>query len=1205
MNSLFKRSMAMLLVIIMVIAIVPITAAADSGKLSLTVGEDGSISISGSTVTIDPDSGSTTSITADKILDSIPEGYTVNLAGQTTISNTPGSSGNVNVIVLKDGGMVESFPVTVSINLSYADYTIDVSLFGSDGSTINTSYSSTSSSTKWEVELKKDVTYTYYASVTPTTDGSPMMNITPASGDFSDSVSFTVEFASESSNYKIAKQAPALTKKVVTPSIKINGEEVDSSNSVVVTSSTLKFYPFETATITMDEGCGYTNVSVASSGEGEASISNNKLTYYIKLGGKTSQSVTLKFTGSGVADKTVTVTFTGLTIKPSVTGATLTGNGISTSANGSTKDKALPVNKQGYFNVGSLVDYYSYMSTTQKSAISFSISKVTDDFGEFTTSASGSKLKDSTTINGGTNIYYKAEKASKTDYDYIDIKVSVTGVSTDQTATTKIYTGGTAGYDFDDYNSKTDVVKYVAKTSSDTYKSATAFTIADFGKYLESYKESDYEDYYIMIDDEDDILLGTLYLGTSSSKGSEVDEDDKITLDDIDKGYFRYCHTEEGVDQFTFTVYNKKGSSVSGSKNKTMWLVDDKSLIYGDYPILRDITVATYEDEEYDDFDDDFEDAFIDDDSMTYVKITSLPSQGTLYNGTKKVSSGDTIKASSLYNLSYEPDSNAKDTDDDPDYFTWNATNGDNYAINDAKVYIHYFEDEDDYEDSLIAGDFTVYYTDTEVDIKTEYFDCAFAGDDDLDKVIITELPSKGYLYDGSTKISKKDYEIDYDDLDDLVYKTSKSSATDDDFKYIVLGDYLDDERDCVYEGTVDITVYDEEETKVDGKWTNQTTTSPTYTVSNLKSSSGLISYTADSKVVENFLSTCKSGSELTIVLSGDSSTTGRSLTIDNSFFTATNVTKIPYITLSEGTSGAKLKIDTNTVKTYIGSGNSNFTITLKSSSISTSAREVSLKIGTTSISFPGASDAVLSIPYSKSSSTNADTVVMASTSGSSSTALVSSEYASSAVKADIPGSGTYAVATSSKTFSDTAENWAWTRGYIPSLTARGVVNGYTDGTYLPNKSVTRAEFIKLLVTSLGLEDSSAVCPFADVKQDANWASAYIGAAIQAGIVTETSGNFNPNQAITRADMALWSYRAANAAGLTLPTTGSVTTFTDQSSISSTYLSAVQAMQKAGIINGELDGSFNPNGDTVRAAAAKIIWFLCAYYYGWSTSGRS
>lgn len=1199
MNSLFKRSMAMLLVIIMVIAIVPLTAAADSGKLSLTVGEDGSITISGNTVTIDPDSGNTTSITADKILDSIPEGYTVDLAGQTTISNTPGSSGTVNVIVLKDGGMVERFPITVSINLSYADYTIDVSLFGSDGSTINTSYSSTSSSTKWEVELKKDVTYTYYASVTPTTDGSPMMNITPASGDFSDSVSFTVEFTSASSNYKIAKQAPALTKKVVTPSIKINGKEVDSTNSVLVASSTLKFYPFETATITMDEGCGYTNVSVASSGDGEASISNNKLTYYIKLGGAQSQRVTLKFTGTGVADRNVTVTFTNLTTKPGVSSAILTGSGISTSANGSESKKALPVGKQGYFNVGSLVDYYSAMSTTQKSAISFSINKISDEYGEFTTSAKGSKINDRDTINGGTNIYYKAEKASKTDYDYIDIKVSISGVSTDQTATTKIYTGGNAGYDFDKYNAKTDVVKYVAKSSTDSYNKATAFTIEDFGKYLESYKESDYEDYYIMIDDEDDILLGTLYFDKD-----EADDNDKIYLDDIDDGKFRYCHTEEGVDQFYFTVYNKKGSSVSGSKNKVMWLIDDKSLLTGAYPILRDITVATYEDEEYDDFDNDFEDAFIDDESMTTVKITSLPSQGTLYNGSKKVSSGDTIKASSLYNLSYEPDKNAKDTDDDPDYFTWNATNGDNYAINDAKVYIHYFEDEDDYEDSLIAGDFTVYYTDTEVTIKTEYFDCAFAGDDDLDKVIITELPSKGSLYDGNTKITKKNYEIDYDDLDDLSYKSSKSSGSDDDFKYIVIGDYLSDERDCVYEGTVDIKVYDEEESKVDGKWSGQTTTSPVYTVSNLKSSGGLISYTADSKVVDNFLSTCKSGSELTIVLSGDSSTTGRSLTIDNSFFTATNVAKIPYITLSEGTSGAKLKIDTNTVKTYIGSGSNSFTITVKSTSVSTSAREVSLKCGTVSMAFPGVADAVLSIPYSKPSTTLADTVVMASTSGASSSALVSSEYASSAVKADIPGSGTYAIATSNKTFSDTAENWAWTRGYIPSLTARGVVNGYTDGTYLPNKAVTRAEFIKLLVTSLGLEDPSAVCTFADVKQDANWASAYVGAAVQAGIV-DNVGNFNPNQAITRADMALWSYRAANAAKLTLPTSGTVTTFTDQSSISGTYLTAVQAMQRAGIINGELDGSFNPNGDTVRAAAAKIIWFLSAYYYGWSTSGRS
>ncbi len=51
------------------------------------------------------------------------------------------------------------------------------------------------------------------------------------------------------------------------------------------------------------------------------------------------------------------------------------------------------------------------------------------------------------------------------------------------------------------------------------------------------------------------------------------------------------------------------------------------------------------------------------------------------------------------------------------------------------------------------------------------------------------------------------------------------------------------------------------------------------------------------------------------------------------------------------------------------------------------------------------------------------------------------------------------------KDFSDVESNH-WAFKYIDELSEKGVINGYEDGTFKPNGTVTRGEFIKLVVSS-------------------------------------------------------------------------------------------------------------------------------------------
>lgn len=167
----------------------------------------------------------------------------------------------------------------------------------------------------------------------------------------------------------------------------------------------------------------------------------------------------------------------------------------------------------------------------------------------------------------------------------------------------------------------------------------------------------------------------------------------------------------------------------------------------------------------------------------------------------------------------------------------------------------------------------------------------------------------------------------------------------------------------------------------------------------------------------------------------------------------------------------------------------------------------------------------------------------------------------------------------------------AWAADSIEALAARGAVSGYEDGSFRPNGQVTRAAFAKMLMLALQLEDSEGSSSFSDVPQEAWYASA-IAAAEKLGIAKgKSDGTFGVNERITRQDMAVMSYRAAELANMKL-TGGSETLFADQADIADYAAKAVQDMQAAGILSGMAGNKFVPNGYSTRAEAAKVIYSI-------------
>lgn len=126
-------------------------------------------------------------------------------------------------------------------------------------------------------------------------------------------------------------------------------------------------------------------------------------------------------------------------------------------------------------------------------------------------------------------------------------------------------------------------------------------------------------------------------------------------------------------------------------------------------------------------------------------------------------------------------------------------------------------------------------------------------------------------------------------------------------------------------------------------------------------------------------------------------------------------------------------------------------------------------------------------------------------------------------------GNSIYTVIELDKTFADISSHWA--KSDIELLASKLIVEGMTDSSFEPERSVTRAEFVAFATRAFGLVDVNDGTYFNDVKLG-EWYSGMIAAAAKAGIVNGyEDGNFRPNAPITREELAAIVVRAYAYAG--------------------------------------------------------------------------
>lgn len=165
------------------------------------------------------------------------------------------------------------------------------------------------------------------------------------------------------------------------------------------------------------------------------------------------------------------------------------------------------------------------------------------------------------------------------------------------------------------------------------------------------------------------------------------------------------------------------------------------------------------------------------------------------------------------------------------------------------------------------------------------------------------------------------------------------------------------------------------------------------------------------------------------------------------------------------------------------------------------------------------------------------------------------------------------------KTFSDVNNN-DWFYSVVNELSDKGIISGYEDNSFKPQKSVSYAEFLTLLNNSIGEKQSP------DYKNSEEWYKPTFDYLKNKGVIANIA---NPNKEISRNEMAKYLSRGLEKLKNQKLDTTEPTSIKDFDSLPNEYKDLVASVVNAGLIKGDENQNFNGIKSLTRAETAVII----------------
>lgn len=207
----------------------------------------------------------------------------------------------------------------------------------------------------------------------------------------------------------------------------------------------------------------------------------------------------------------------------------------------------------------------------------------------------------------------------------------------------------------------------------------------------------------------------------------------------------------------------------------------------------------------------------------------------------------------------------------------------------------------------------------------------------------------------------------------------------------------------------------------------------------------------------------------------------------------------------------------------------------------------------------------------------NKDKTVLVQMNADGTSKVVGNKIVNGQLAAEVGNAGTYVLVERNIDFNDVKAHWS--ENFVESMASKGIVSGYANGAFNPEKSVTRAEFVTMLVKALDLDLVAQGKSFKDVSSN-DWANQFVETAYANGIVKGAEGKFNPNANITRAEMAVM---IANAMKISSNDTAKAAGTPDWAA------GSIAAVMNDGLMTGSGD-QFRPNDLANRAESATVIY---------------